>query len=394
MESSRNIERSAAIDNASSSTGDPLSIWKTILYILRQILEIPKTVVLLSFGFIIPEIKDWITNFRMGKTFTPEKDIGSLDGKIILVTGGTEALMRKHNEAAVLNINPGNAGLGKATITYLASHNPARIYLAARTPSKAQSAITDIKSSVPNACEIVHLPLDLTSFASIAEAADTFKAKEKRLDILINNAGVMATPYSTTKEGYENQFGTNHMGHALLTKLLLPTLLETAKQPGADVRIINVSSMGHYAAVPEGILFDQRALEQRSTWRRYGSSKLANILFTKSLAEEYPQITSVSLHPGVILTDLYTSIRANPFLSVGLWIYGWIGMILPGHYKDAAGGALTQTWAATVKKEEVVNGAWYKPVGVENGGSKFARDQGLQKKLWEWTEAELQKHGY
>lgn len=266
--------------------------------------------------------------------------------------------------------------------------------MGARTASKAQASISDIKSSVPNACEIIHLPLDLTSFSSIAEAADTFKAKEQRLDILINNAGVMATPYSTTKEGYEIQLGTNHVGHALLTKLLLPTLLETAKQPTSDVRIINVSSMGHYGAPSEGILWDQKAAEQAMTWRRYGSSKLANILFSKSLAEHYPQITSVSLHPGVILTDLYSSLSKNPFLKVGLWIYSWIGMVLPGHYKSAEGGALTQTWAATAKKGDLTNGAFYKPVGVENGGSKLAGDTDLQKKLWEWTESELERHGY
>jgi NAD(P)-dependent dehydrogenase (short-subunit alcohol dehydrogenase family) len=284
--------------------------------------------------------------------------------------------------------------LGKQTITYLSSHSPARIYLAARTPSKAQSAIADIKSLVPTACEIIHLPLDLTSFSSIAEAATTFKARETRLDILINNAGIMASPYSTTKEGYEIQFGTNHMGHALLTKLLLPVLLETAKQPGADVRIITLSSMGHHIPPTGGIIFDQAALEQQNTWRRYGASKLANILFTRSLAAQYPQITCVSLHPGVILTDLFNNLRVNPFLKIGIWLYGLIGLILPGHYRSAKEGALNQTWAATVKREELNSGGFYKPVGVLNGGSKWARDEGLEKKLWEWTEGELERFGY
>jgi NAD(P)-dependent dehydrogenase (short-subunit alcohol dehydrogenase family) len=284
--------------------------------------------------------------------------------------------------------------LGKQTIKYLASHSPARIYLAARTPSKASTAIADIQSGVPNACEIVHLPLDLTSFSSIASAADTFKARETRLDILINNAGIMASPYSTTKEGYEIQLGTNHMGHALLTKLLLPTLLETSKKPGADVRIITLSSMGHHITPSSGIIFDQPALEDINTWRRYGASKLANILYTRSLAEHYPSITCISLHPGVILTDLFNNMRVNPFMRLGIWLYGVIGMILPGHYRSAVDGALNQTWAATARKEELVNGGFYKPVGVLNGGSKWAKDEGLQKKLWEWTEGELNRHGY
>lgn len=212
--------------------------------------------------------------------------------------------------------------------------------------------------------------------------------------MLINNAGVMACPYGTTQEGYETQFGTNHMGHALLTKLLLPTLLETAKQPGADVRVISLSSMGHHLAPAGGIPFDQRALEQVNTWRRYGVSKLANILYARELASRYPQLTSVSVHPGVIFTDLYQSLRLNFFLKIGIWIYGWLAMVLPGHYKDTKGGALNQVWCASARKEELKNGAFYTPVGKVNAGSKWARDEGLQKKLWEWTEGELEKHGY
>jgi NAD(P)-dependent dehydrogenase (short-subunit alcohol dehydrogenase family) len=217
---------------------------------------------------------------------------------------------------------------------------------------------------------------------------------EKRLDILMNNAGVMATPYSITKEGYEIQFGTNHMGHALLTKLLLPVMLETSKMPGADVRVVSLSSMGHHLAPSGGILFDQQTLEQQSTWRRYGSSKLANILYTRSLAQHYPQITCVSIHPGIILTDLYQSLRANPFLNTGLWLYGCLAMILPGHYPTSKGGALNQTWAATCEKAELESGAFYGPVGIRNAGSKWVTDEGLKEKLWEYTEAELERHGY
>jgi NAD(P)-dependent dehydrogenase (short-subunit alcohol dehydrogenase family) len=366
---------------------------QSISSILHQILELLSTALLLSFGFILPELKDSITNFGMGKKFDPSHDIGSLEGKVILVTGGTY-LSYLPPTTHTDNTSTGNAGLGKQTVTYLASHSPARIYLAARTPSKATSAIADIQTAVPNACEIIHLPLDLTSFSSIASAADTFKSRESRLDILINNAGIMASPYSTTKEGYEIQLGTNHMGHALLTRLLLPTLLETSKQPGADVRIVMLSSMGHHLTPASGIEFNQSALENISTWRRYGASKLANLLYTRSLAEHHPSITCVSLHPGVILTDLFNNMRSNPFMRVGMWLYGLIGRVLPGHYSSAVGGALNQTWAATVRKEELVNGGFYKPVGVLNGGSKWAKDEGLKKKLWEWTEAELEKQGY
>ncbi|KAH6618450.1 retinol dehydrogenase 12 [Boeremia exigua] len=310
----------------------------------------------------------------MGVAFDPAKDIGPLDGKVILVTGG-------------------NAGLGKQTITNLCAHNPHRIYLAARSASKAAAAISDIRSSVPGCCDIVHLPLDLTSFSDITEAAATFQRAETRLDILINNAGIMACPYSTTKEDYEVQFGTNHMGHALLTKLLLPTLLRTASEYG-DARVVTLSSTGHAVNVPGGLIFDQQKLEQQGTWKRYGQSKLSNLLFARELAERHPQITSVSIHPGVIFTDLFSSVRANVFLKAGLWIYGLLFPLLPGHYRSTAGGAMNQTWAAIADKSELVNGAYYKPVGVESKGSANAKDRGLQKKLWEWTEAEFEKHGY
>jgi NAD(P)-dependent dehydrogenase (short-subunit alcohol dehydrogenase family) len=246
---------------------------------------------------------------------------------------------------------------------------------------------------VPNA-PVEFLPLDLTSFESIAAAAETFKSKETRLDVLMNNAGVMAMPYSLTKDGYEIQFGTNHMGHALLTKLLMPVMLETAKEPGADVRIVNLSSSGHQLAPSGGIIYDQAALEKQGPWRRYGQAKLANILFSHELAARYPQITSLSVHPGVIITDLYTSVRASVFVRGALWLYSFIGPLLPGHFKDAKGGSLTQTWAVVAPKEGLKNGDLYNPIGVHSNGSSYAQDRGLAKKLWEWTEEELGKHGY
>jgi NAD(P)-dependent dehydrogenase (short-subunit alcohol dehydrogenase family) len=287
----------------------------------------------------------------------------------------------------------GNAGLGKQTVQYLAAHSPSRIYLAARTASKASSAIADIHAVVPDA-PIEHLQLDLASFSSIAEAAKTFTSKEKRLDLVINNAGVMAVPYSLTSDGYEIQFGTNHVGHALLTKLLLPVMLETAKEPGADVRIVNVSSIGHWAAPSGGIIWDQKLLEKQNTMQRYGQAKLANILFTRELAARYPQITSVALHPGVILTDLYASMNTNFVLKFLLGVYGGMFWLLPGHFKDTAGGALTQTWAATTEKDKLQNGGLYFPIGKPVSGSGYSRDIGLAKKLWEWTDAEFAKHGY
>ena len=139
--------------------------------------------------------------FFEGKTFDPSSDISDLSGKVALVTGG-------------------NAGLGKETVLQLANHSPSQLYLAARTQSKAEAAIRDIKATVPNA-NITFLELDLASLKSVQRASETFLASSDRLDLLINNAGIMAQPEGLTTDGYELQFGTNHMGHALLTKRLL-----------------------------------------------------------------------------------------------------------------------------------------------------------------------------
>ncbi|KAI9817472.1 MAG: hypothetical protein M1827_001082 [Pycnora praestabilis] len=304
-----------------------------------------------------------------GKTFTPETDIPDLSGKVILVTGG-------------------NTGLGKETILQLAKHDPSYIYLAARTPSKAEAAISEIKTSVPKA-SITYLPLDLSSLASVKDAADKFNSQSQRLDILMNNAGIMAVPEGETKDGYEIQFGTNHMGHALLTKLLLPTLLKTAeKQSAGEVRIVNLSSEGHNLAPWTGIIFDQAKLLKQGAWPRYGQSKLANILFARELARRYPTITSVAVHPGLIKTDLYAPNRkSNAIVRYGMMLMGPLIM------HDVPEGARNQLWAAT-SQEGVVSGAYYKPVASKSSGSGNSRDEKLANKLWDWTENELTSKGY
>ena len=260
--------------------------------------------------------------------------------------------------------------------------------MAARTPSKAESAIKDIQAAVPGA-SVSFLGLDLTSFASIAEAARAFTSQSQRLDVLINNAGIMATPAGTTKEDYEIQFGTNHMGHALLTKLLLPTLLATAERPHSDVRIINLTSEGHNLAPSGGLVLDKTKLDAQGTWARYGHSKLANILYTRELAAHYPTITSVAIHPGIIKTDLYEPNKGtNVLLRYGMSLLG------PLIFASLQDGAKNQIWAATTKKEDLQNGAYYKPIASLSTGSGNAQNKELAKTLWSWTQEELEKKGY
>ncbi|KAL1965204.1 hypothetical protein VTN77DRAFT_5958 [Rasamsonia byssochlamydoides] len=306
-----------------------------------------------------------------GSSFNPRRDIGDLTGKVIFVTGG-------------------NIGLGKETILQLAHHRPHRIYLAARSESKARDAIASIQAAVSSSSpvDIRYIPLDLASFASIKNAASQFMAECERLDILILNAGIMGSPPQTTEAGHEIQFGTNHVGHFLLTKLLLPTLLKTATDAKADVRVVTVASI---AAGVAPTSFDELtstpSLLAASTWQRYGASKAANILFAAELARRHPEIISVSVHPGVVASNLYeTTKSSNPFARHVLTLSAPLAM------RNVSSGALNQLWAAAgASREELINGAFYTPVGNGQLRNRFASDAELARRLWEWTEEEVQK---
>lgn len=306
--------------------------------------------------------------------FDPDKHIPPLTGKVIVVTGG-------------------NSGCGKETVLQLAKHNPRRIYLAARSKDKYNNAMTAITAAVPNASDFVtFLELDLASLESVKRASEVVLRESDRLDLLVNNAGIMAVPHGLTKDGFEIQFGTNHMGHALLTRQLLPLLEKTAKEPSSDVRIINLSSIGHTLAPNQGIRFDELKTPMTSLYpiRLYGSSKLANVLYTRELARRYPDILSVSIHPGRVETNLGSSIREE-----GGFMYRFSQvsdfLIKP---LSVEAGALNQIWAATWKRSDLVNGAYYVPAGKENEGSKLSRDVKLREKLWAWTEEQLVALGY
>jgi len=222
----------------------------------------------------------------------------------------------------------------------------------------------------------------------VVAAAKEFVEKESRLDRLFLNAGVMALPPGVTEQGYEIQFGTNHLGHALLTKLLLPTLIKTAEGKGGkeDVRVITLSSAGHAPA--SGINFDKLKTSMdsftTSTMSRYAQSKLANVLFAKELARRYPSLTSVALHPGVVKTNLWES-------TINWWGVGRLVTIIRDTlYTSVEDGAKGQLWAGTA--EGVKSGQYYTPVGVTGQDTRVACNMELAKKLWDWTDKELEQY--
>lgn len=215
-----------------------------------------------------------------------------ITGKVVLTTG----------------VSPN--GLGAQFVETIAKHNPALLILAGRSPSKIQTTQDKIKSINP-AVETRILALDLASQEQVRQAAKEVLAYSEAIDVVVNSAGIMAGPYTTTKEGIESQFGSNHIGHYLFTNLVLPKVLQS-KNP----RIVNVSSDGHRLS---SIRFDDHNFEEGKTynqWVAYGQSKTANILFSKALAEKLGSkgLKSYSLHPGVVFgTSLASGLGDEDF---------------------------------------------------------------------------------
>ncbi|KAF4125738.1 Short-chain dehydrogenase [Geosmithia morbida] len=304
--------------------------------------------------------------FGDSSTFNPTTDIPPLTGKVIIVTGG-------------------NAGLGKEAALEFARHRPREIWLACRSATKGEEVASEVEQQIDDAPPIKVLELDLSRFASVKKAASRVLAETDRLDILMLNAGAMALPPGLTEDGYEMQFGTNHMGHALLCKLLMPLLRRTAEEPGADVRVVSLSSRGHahlFRGVPHWHLMKTTA-DELGCFGRYGESKLANALWARQLAKQYPQLTVSAVHPGLVQTQLMTKADGTSALVRTL-----VNVIGPWIVSSATHGARNQLWASVSK--DVQSGEYYEPVGRAGLGSACARDDDLARKLWDWTEKELQ----
>jgi NAD(P)-dependent dehydrogenase (short-subunit alcohol dehydrogenase family) len=274
-------------------------------------------------------------------------------------------------------------------VLQLAKHGPAKIFLAARNESRARDAINSVTAELSDNINIEWLPLDTASLESVKEAAQSFNRQSSRLDILVLNAGIMATPPTKSASGHDLQLSTNHIGHFLLTKLLMPTLQKTAAEPTSDVRVISISSEAHQMAPSIDTILSTEKLIATGAWTRYGASKAANILFAAELSRRYPNLTSVSIHPGMIKTDLWKyDNESNSFMKYFMMVFG--GFI----YRDTHQGAYNQLWAAAgADKSELQNGGYYTPVGKKSV-NKFVKDVSASKRLWDWTESELEKAGY
>lgn len=243
--------------------------------------------------------------------------------------------------------------------------------------------------------QISVLQLDLASLESVKTCAAEFLKSNSRLDYLFLNAGVSALAPALTKEGYEVQFGINHVGHALLTQLLMPTILST-KRSKADARILVTSSIAAINNTAKGLDLSDAGTKTANaydgTMVRYGASKLANVLFARSLAAKYPEITTTSHHPGVVWTSIWG--KASGFNSALLWLVKPAVRLLGTTADQGAELALWTAFAAVGSgKGEVGNGSYYEGVGKARTQPERLVDDAHAERLWKWTSEELAKHG-
>ncbi|KAM4044811.1 retinol dehydrogenase 14 [Anomaloglossus baeobatrachus] len=277
-----------------------------------------------------------------------------MQGKTVLITGA-------------------NCGIGRATAAELLRMQ-ARVILACRDPEKAEEAARELREETGGSGEVVVKRLDLSSMAAVRRFCQEIVREEPKLDVLINNAGVFQCPYTKTEEGFELQFGVNHLGHFLLTHLLIGLLKSSAPS-----RIVVVSSkLYKYGEIN---FDDLNSEKDYSRSFAYSRSKLANILFTRELARrlEGTGVTVNALHPGIVRTNLGRHINiptlVKPLFNVVSWAF----------FKSPAEGAQTSVFLASSPEVEGVSGKYFGDCKEEDLIPK-AMDDLVGRKLWDISE--------
>ena len=287
-------------------------------------------------------------------------DIPDLTGKVIIVTGG-------------------NSGLGYESVKAFAQ-NGAEVIMACRSVEKGEAARAEIMKNKPNG-KIKIMPLDLMNLSSVSNFTDKFKENYNRLDVLLNNAGIMIPPYGLTKDGFESQIRTNHLGHFALTGLLIDLIVKTPKS-----RVVSTGSLAHKNGKMDfnNFLFDNG--KGYTPMKAYGRSKLANLLFIYELQRRFEvnNINSIAVaaHPGVSQTNLMRFIE-------GKFYYRLLKPLSSFFLQSAAMGALPQLMAAV--DNNVKGGDYYGPEGFNEMKGSPVKVKSIPasyntedaKKLWE-----------
>ena len=282
-----------------------------------------------------------------------------------------------HGRLAV--VTGASTGIGLETARALAAVG-AQVVLAARDEAKTVAAAARIRESVPDAVLEVRL-LDLTSLDSVRGFAAGFLDAHDELHLLVNNAGVMYTPFGRTAEGFELQFGTNHVGHFLLTCLLAPAL-----EAGAPSRVVNLCSGGHMGS---DIVWDDPNYEQREydKFGAYGQSKTANILFSVELERRLGSrgVHAYAVHPGMISTELGRYMTRDDMEQLMARAKRGPSGGMPPR-KSIEQGAATTVWAATAPGLEEQGGTYLADCQVTDQHAPWARDPESARRLWALSE--------
>ncbi len=287
------------------------------------------------------------------------KDMPDQSGRVVLITGA-------------------NSGLGLASAIEFARRN-AHVIMACRNPEKAQEAVKYLLNLVPNA-SIDVLALDLSDLKSIRAFAEIINERYAKLDILMNNAGVMIPPYGKTKDGFETQFGTNYLGHFALTGLLLPKIIKTPAS-----RIVTLSSSSYYLMNGKINFDDLQSEKKYSKWGAYAQSKLAILMFMRVLQLKLDNMKaetiSVASDPGAAMTNLQKSNGASRGEAKG------DSITLSDSAREHA---IYQLYAATAP--DVLGGEYFQPRWILWGKVKLgklnkrARNMENAERLWEIAE--------
>jgi NAD(P)-dependent dehydrogenase (short-subunit alcohol dehydrogenase family) len=289
------------------------------------------------------------------------------------------------------------SGLGRETARAMAGHG-ASVVVLARSEERAAGAVAELGGLVTGG-RFEPGVVDISNLTSVRAFAEHFVSEHERIDLLINNAGVMACPFGRTADGFEMQFGTNHLGHFLLTALLYPALRRSDAP-----RVVTLSSAGHSRS---DVDLDDPNFERTeySPWIAYGRSKTANALFARELARRADKsgLLSFSVHPGAILTDLgrhLTDELINEMVGFARQRSAAAGGASGDmHFKSTGQGAATQVWGATAAGLDAHNGAYLADCGLgvlgadpgQNGFMPYLLDDEHAAALWELSEALVQE---
>ncbi|CDY69917.1 BnaAnng32000D [Brassica napus] len=272
-----------------------------------------------------------------------------------------------------------SSGIGVETARVLALRG-VHVVMAVRNTVSGAKVKQDILNQVPGA-KLDVMELDLSSIESVRRFASDYKSTGLPLNILINNAGVMACPFMLSKDNIELQFATNHLGHFLLTKLLLDTMKNTSRESKREGRIVNLSSEAHRFSYPEGVRFDKiNDVSSYSSISAYGQSKLCNVLHANELARQLKEdgvnITVNSLHPGAIMTSLWR--HFNSYLA------GAVSALASYFIKTIPQGAATTCYLALSPQVAGVTGEYFRNCNITKPSS-FGQDSELAKKVWDFS---------